>query len=619
MAILLAVLSLAVPTDAAVAAVQPPDDVAAGESISQFGSDNPDPGLASPQVSIAASPANPLTGQTARLSASVSNSPPGSSPSFKWQMNLGGSWTSFGSGPTFSYRARVPESWRFRVTVNYPGGTSVTSAPLKISWTDPEPEPAPEPDRALSTSTVERTVREQADVTDLEAGKPGTPTLTRTRFSEPTDPALDVAWTAAAANGTTISAYQAQYRKKVADGETANAWTDYTVDDGNDGQTSALPATTTSINLPDLEAGATYEVQVRAITSDEGEGPWSDVGEGRANRPPNTSALSLVDQTIPWGSSHYATLPALFEDADGDPRTFSASATNPGIVKIWLTSTVMHWTMRNPGTATVTYGAHDPYGGYVSRTVDYTAVENTTRSVPENSAAGTSVGRTVQGVPHPPGTVYTHTLSGDAADSGAFVIDATTGQISVKQGATLDYETKSSYAGKVSWVVLGQTSVANVTINVTDLEAGKPGTPTLTRTRFSEPTDPALDVAWTAAAANGTTISAYQAQYRKKVADGETANAWTDYTVDDGNDGQTSALPATTTSINLPDLEAGATYEVQVRAITSDEGEGPWSDVGEGRANRPPNTSALSSRRSDHPVGLFSLRDATRALRGRRR
>ena len=70
--------------------------------------------------------------------------------------------------------------------------------------------------------------------------------VTRTTFSEPSDPALDVTWTATAANGLTTTGYEARYRVKVAEGETPNAWTNYT---------GALDATATSLNLPDLEAG----------------------------------------------------------------------------------------------------------------------------------------------------------------------------------------------------------------------------------------------------------------------------------------------------------------------------------------------------------------------------
>ena len=66
----------------------------------------------------------------------------------------------------------------------------------------------------------------------------------------------------------------------------------------------------------------------------------------------------------------------------------------------------------------------------------------------------------------------------------------------MKEGASLDYETKDSYTGEVKWTVQGQTTTASLTINVTDIEPGKPGTPTLTRTQFSEPTAPALDATW---------------------------------------------------------------------------------------------------------------------------
>ena len=88
----------------------------------------------------------------------------------------------------------------------------------------------------------------------------------------------------------------------------------------------------------------------------------------------------------------------------------------------------------------------------------------------------------------------------------------------------------------------GQAVFATVTIQVIDLEAGQPGTPTVTRTEFSEPTNPGLDVTWTAPAANGLTISGYQAQYRKQAAAGEEAAEWTAYS---------GTLGATATSVTL--------------------------------------------------------------------
>ena len=71
-------------------------------------------------------------------------------------------------------------------------------------------------------------------------------------------------------------------------------WTTFTyTPTGADSATSTLSAATTSVNLPDLEAGATYEAQVRALTGEEGAGPWSDTGEGTANRPPAATAQPL--------------------------------------------------------------------------------------------------------------------------------------------------------------------------------------------------------------------------------------------------------------------------------------------------------------------------------------
>ena len=177
----------------------------------------------------------------------------------------------------------------------------------------------------------------------------------------------------------------------------------------------------------------------------------------------------------------------------------------------------------NPATSTVTYGVSDAYGGYASKTIDVSGSaevltgSDLSRSVAENSPAGTAVGDPVPGTPYDDGDdqtddALTYTLTGEAATSNAFTIDSATGQISVKQGAIIDFETKSSYTGRVNWTVQGQNAFADVTINVTDAEAGKPDAPTVTRTRFETETNPALDVSWTAPDANGTTIDGYKVQ-----------------------------------------------------------------------------------------------------------
>ncbi|MDE2767105.1 MAG: fibronectin type III domain-containing protein, partial [Chloroflexota bacterium] len=428
---------------------------------------------------------------------------------------------------------------------------------------------------------------------DAALEKPGTPTVSRKTFSEPTNPALEVTWTAPT-SGATPTGYEAQYRKQAED---PAAWTPYS---------GALGATATSLTLSDLEAGATYEVQVLALNNDE-RGPWSDTGTGRANRAPTATSAFFnggtfsVGSTADYRETGPGALGVFFADADGDALTYAAAAQHPALLGVSLSGSAgsahLRATLLNQGSSKLTLTARDPYGGSVTRTATISITAKTSRDIAENSAAGTAVGNPVTGTPYNGGAL-SYTLKGKAKDSGKFVIDAASGQISVKQGATLDYETDDSnretetfngqviakfYRGEVHYTVDGHAAAINVNIKVTDVETGKPDAPTLTRTQYSEPTNPGLDVTWTAPAANGLTISGYNVQYRKKASDGEKAAAWTAYS---------GTIGGTATSVTLSDLEAGATYEAQVRAETSEEGEGPWSDTGTGRANRPPTTTS---------------------------
>ena len=113
-----------------------------------------------------------------------------------------------------------------------------------------------------------------------------------------------------------------------------------------------------------------------------------------------------------------------------------------------------------------------------------TVAGGVTRSIAENSDAGTNVGAAVTGEAEKLVTQfnYTHSLSG--TDASSFEIGSTTGQITVGTGTSLDYETKNSYSVIVTVTAAAKTQGANtqslnpnapgnytvpVTINVTDV------------------------------------------------------------------------------------------------------------------------------------------------------
>ena len=189
-------------------------------------------------------------------------------------------------------------------------------------------------------------------------------------------------------------------------------------------------------------------------------------------------------------------------------------------------------------------------------------------SVNENSGGGTSVGTV--GATDADG--HTLTFSLDTTTAGSFNI-SNTGAITVKSGATLDHEAKSSFSTTVT-VEDGRsdgTVTHSVTINIADLNEppAAPGAPTVAATSGSTTS---IDVSWTAPSTTGKPpISDYDVQYRVSGEDD-----WTDAEYD-----------STTASTAIGSLLAGTTYEVQVKAH-NDEGASAWSLTGSGDTNNTP-------------------------------
>ena len=96
----------------------------------------------------------------------------------------------------------------------------------------------------------------------------------------------------------------------------------------------------------------------------------------------------------------------------------------------------------------------------------FTDGDNTTRTIAENTAAGTNIGNPIAATDADTGDTLTYTLGG--TDASAFSIISTSGQL--QTSAALDFETKLSYSVTVSVSDgNGGSDSITVTINVSDL------------------------------------------------------------------------------------------------------------------------------------------------------
>ena len=189
---------------------------------------------------------------------------------------------------------------------------------------------------------------------------------------------------------------------------------------------------------------------------------------------------------------------------------------------------------------------------------------STTRSVAENTAAGTDIGAAVSATDADNDSLE-YTLEG--ADLASFDIVLGTGQLQTKMGVDYNHEAaKNSYSVTVKADDgNGGTDTIAVTVNVTDVDekAARPAKPTVTATPG---TTDSLDVRWTKPdLAGGPEIIGYELQHR----------------ITGQGNWNTTTPPGTGTMSTIGGLTTGTEYSVQVRArngeTTSD-----WSEAGEG-------------------------------------
>ena len=220
-------------------------------------------------------------------------------------------------------------------------------------------------------------------------------------------------------------------------------------------------------------------------------------------------------------------------------------------------------------------GPWSPSGSGQTNTAGNTAPtfssSTATRSVAENSPAGTDVGAAVTATD---GDNDPLAYSLDGSDAASFTIVATSGQIRTRSGVTYDYETKSSYM-----VIVkandnnGGTDTVTVTIELTNDVNEPPLAPAAPTVTATPNTTDSLTVSWSAPSNTGRpAIDDYDLQYRE----GTTGN-WTP------GPQNVSGTSATITGLTA----ARTAYQVQVRATNAD-GAGDWSTSGRIRTTPPP-------------------------------
>ena len=277
------------------------------------------------------------------------------------------------------------------------------------------------------------------------AARPGRPAAPSVSSVPGSTTSLEVTWTAPANTGPAIESYDLRYREG-----TSGSWTN-----------GPQNVSGTSETISGLTASTSYQVQVLA-TNSEGNSLWSPSGSGQTNTAGNNApafSSATATRSVPENSppSTNVGAPVTATDADNDPLTYTLEGTDADSFEIVSTSGQIRTrsgVTYDQSTYAVIVKADDSNGG--SDTIAVTITVTTggdggssnnapafssataTRSVPENSPAGTNVGAPVTAT-DADNDPLTYTLEG--ADPDSFEIVSTSGQIRTRSGVTYDQST----------------------------------------------------------------------------------------------------------------------------------------------------------------------------------
>ncbi len=517
------------------------------------------------------------------------------------------------NAPTFassSYSRSVPENSAANTNVGavIPAATDTDSDPLTYSMegTDASSFNFNASTRQITTKNgvtydheAKASYSVTIKVTDGTASATTTVTITLTDVAEPpakpTAPSLisamstslDMGWSAPTNTGKpAITSYDLQYRAG-----TSGTWNNGPQDE-----------TTTTAEISGLTASTSYQVRVRA-TNAEGDSPWSDPGTASTSAATqsnnaNLSALTAAGSTSSGGTftafsigtfasatiAYSANVANTITHVKLTPTRAQASAT----IKVGKSGSL---TAVNSGSAStaislstganailVEVTAQDSTKKTYTVTITRAAANNAptfasssySRSVPENSAANTNVGAVIPAATDTDSDPLTYSMEG--TDASSFNFNASTRQITTKNGVTYDHEAKASYSVTIKVTDGTASATTTVTITLTDVAEppAKPSAPTV-----SGGSTTSLSVSWSAPTNTGKpAITSYDLRYRVG-----TSGNWSN-----GPQNETG------TTATISSLTAGTSYQVQVRA-TNAEGDGAWSDAGTGSTNTETNNA----------------------------
>ena len=236
---------------------------------------------------------------------------------------------------------------------------------------------------------------------------------------------------------------------------------------------TTTPATAVYITIPSADQQIIQDI-------DEGDRVIFALARLSGERPPefaSDTTTRTVAENAPAGTNVGAAVTAT--DPNGGTPTYSISAQTdftvvPGTGQIQVASGA-NLDFETLQLHTVTLTATDTTGLTDTIVVEITVTNvdepasfppaPITRSVPENSVAGTNVGPPVVAADPESAETFVYSL----INGGPFVINSATGQITVDSGASLDHETTPSYSVTVRATFSGTTAQVVVTINVTNV------------------------------------------------------------------------------------------------------------------------------------------------------